>query len=120
VAFVWGADRSIVGLVAGQVLSGAAWATYEFSSFQLLLRSARPRERVEFLATSASLVGLMQLCGSFVGSLLLSRFHLQYREVFLVSSLARALPLLAFFVPAKSRQRAGSTPTLAQPRETIP
>jgi len=118
VAFIWGADRSMAGLVAGQVVSGVSWAAYEFSSFQLLLRRARPRERVEFLASSASLVGLMQLCGSFVGSLLLSRFHLQYREVFLISSLARALPLLAF-VPAKTRQTRGAS-TLVQPRETIP
>jgi MFS family permease len=102
VSFIWGAERSIAGLIIAQVLSGAAWAAYEFSSFQLLLRSAKPSERVEFLAMSASLVGLMQLAGALLGSFLLARVGLNYREVFLVSSLARALPLLAFvplFIP---------------------
>lgn len=99
VAFMWGADRSVAGLVLAQLISGVAWAGYEFASFQLLIRMARPRERVEFLATSASLIGLMQLAGALLGSFLLARFHLQYREVFLISSLMRALPLLAF-VPA--------------------
>jgi branched-subunit amino acid ABC-type transport system permease component len=43
---------------------------------------------------SASLGGLMQLAGALLGSYLLAKLGLRYREVFLVSALGRALPLL--------------------------
>jgi MFS family permease len=94
VAFIWGTAAGIAGLVLGQLLSGGAWACYEFASFQLLLRSARPSQRVEFLAMSASFGGFMQLGGALLGSFLLSNAGLRYREVFLVSAMGRALPLL--------------------------
>jgi len=96
VTFIWGADRSLAGLIAAQVLSGATWAVYEFASFQLLLTTGRPSERVEFLAMSASLIGVLQLGGAMFGSVLLSRAGLHYREIFLISSVFRALPLLVF------------------------
>jgi MFS family permease len=96
VAFLWGSQRSLPGLVLAQLLSGPAWAAYEFASFQLYLGASRRSERVEFLAMSASFVGLMQLCGALLGSFFLTRLGLSYREVFLISSLARALPLLTF------------------------
>jgi branched-subunit amino acid ABC-type transport system permease component len=51
---------------------------------------------VEFLAMAASFGGLMQLTGALFGSFLLARVGLHYRDVFMVSALARALPLLAF------------------------
>jgi MFS family permease len=96
VAFAWGTLTTVRGLLVAQALSGAAWAGYEFASFQLLLRSGRASQRVEFLAMAASFGGLMQLAGAVLGSLLLAQLHLHYREVFLVSALGRALPLLLF------------------------
>ena len=104
VAFLWGAERNIAGIVLAQVISGATWACYEFASFQILLGSARPKQRTEFLAMSASLGGLMQLGGALLGSFLLARFGLQYREIFLISALGRALPLMAF-VPVVMARR---------------
>lgn len=96
VALLWGIAPSVGGLVIAQVLSGVAWAGYEFSSFQVLLQRARPKQRVEFLAMAASFAGLMQLSGALLGSWLLARGGMNYRDVFMVSALARALPLLAF------------------------
>ena len=119
VAFMWGADRSIAGLVLALVLSGIAWAGYEFASFQVLLGSAKPRQRVEFLAMSASLGGLMQLSGALIGSFLLARFHLSYREVFLISSVLRALPLLGF-VPLLAAARSSRSLTPARSMSIAP
>lgn len=96
VALLWGVAQNTATLVLAQVLSGVAWAGYEFSSFQVLLRNARPKQRVEFLAMAASFGGLMQLSGALFGSFLLARAGLHYRDIFVVSALARALPVLAF------------------------
>jgi MFS family permease len=96
VALLWGMSPSIGGIVIAQILSGVAWAGYEFSSFQVLLQRARPKQRVEFLAMAASFGGLMQLSGALLGSVLLARGGMHYRDVFMVSALARALPLVAF------------------------
>lgn len=96
VAFLWGMAPSVTGLFFAQMLSGVAWAAYEFASFQVLLTRARPKQRVEFLAMAASFAGLMQLSGALLGSFLLARVGMHYRDVFMVSALARALPLLAF------------------------
>jgi MFS family permease len=109
VAFMWGAQASLLGLIIAQALSGVAWATYEFSSFQLLLRTAKPRQRVEFLAMSASLGGLMQLSGALFGSFLIAKLGLRYRDVFLVSALGRALPL-CLFLPLWLPRRASTAP----------
>jgi MFS family permease len=104
VAFLWGAERSLAGLVLAQIISGATWACYEFASFQVLLASARPKQRMEFLAMSASLGGLMQLGGALLGSFLLARLGLHYREIFLISALGRALPLAAFLPAVMARR----------------
>ncbi|HEX4352061.1 MAG TPA: MFS transporter, partial [Polyangiales bacterium] len=111
--YLWGSQTSLASLVLAQALSGAAWASYEFSSFQLLLRSAKPSQRVEFLAMSASLGGFMQLSGALLGSFLLARLGLAYREVFLVSAGLRALPLL-LIVPAALDRRAVRARELAR------
>ena len=94
VAFMWGAWASMPVLVLAQLVSGVAWASYDFASFQLLLKQTKSSHRVELLAMVASLGGLFQLCGALFGSFLLRYVHLRYRELFVVSSLLRALPLL--------------------------
>jgi MFS family permease len=112
VALLWGTAQTITGLFFAQVLSGVAWAAYELSSFQLLLSQARPKQRVEFLAMAASFGGFMQLSGALLGSLLLARAH--FSDVFIVSALARALPLLAFLPLAQvKRQLSAATNKLA-------
>jgi MFS family permease len=116
VAYMWGSQTSVAGLVLAQGLSGFAWAGYEFASFQLLLGRARPRERVEFLAMSASLSGLLQLSGALLGSFLLAKFGLRYREVFMVSAALRALPLM-LFVPLLLERRGEAQRALSPARD---
>jgi hypothetical protein len=111
--YLWGSQTSLATLVLAQALSGVAWASYDFASFQLLLRSAKPSQRVEFLAMSASLGGFMQLSGALLGSFLLARLGLRYRELFLVSAGLRALPLL-LIVPAALDRRAERSRELAR------
>jgi MFS family permease len=113
VAYLWGSGAGMAGLIVAQALSGGAWASYEFASFQLLLRSAKPTQRVEFLAMSASLGGFMQLSGALLGSFLLAKVGLGYREVFLVSAALRALPLL-IFVPMVLERRPDGQRALAR------
>jgi MFS family permease len=121
VAYMWGSQSSMGGLFLAQALSGFAWASYEFASFQLLLNNAKPRERVEFLAMSASLGGLMQLGGALLGSFLLARVGLKYREVFLVSAGLRALPLLLFVPLVIERRSTGdrSRADASQPQPSL-
>lgn len=114
VAWLWGSSANMGTLVLAQFLSGFAWAFYEFASFQLLLRSAKPSHRVEFLAVAASLGGIMQLTGAMLGSWLLTRIGFSYREVFLVSALARCLPLFLFLpmLMEKPRREPSAVPSL--------
>lgn len=112
VAWMWGATNSIPALWLTQFLSGIAWACYEFASFQLLLHSAKPSYRVEFLAVAASLGGIMQLTGALIGSWLITQLGLSYRGVFLVSAVARCLPLLLFLPMLYER------PTLYDKKDT--
>lgn len=93
VAWMWGTSADMPTLCVAQVLSGFAWAGYEFASFQLLLVAAKPSQRVEFLSFAASLAGFLQLAGALTGSVLLTRADMSYREVFRVSGFVRVLPL---------------------------
>ncbi|HKP61618.1 MAG TPA: MFS transporter [Polyangiales bacterium] len=115
VAWIWGGTADMRAIVVAQFISGIAWAAYEFASFQLLLRSARPAYRVEFLAVAASLGGIMQLTGALVGSWLLTRIGLSYRGVFLVSAVGRCLPLFLLLPMLFERQQAKAVgrPSLA-------
>lgn len=94
IPYLWSLAPGFHGLVLLHILSGTAWAAVEFTSFQLLLGSAKDEWRVEYLALAGALAGLLQVTGSLVGGQLLDRWGLGYREVFVVSSVARGLPLL--------------------------
>jgi MFS family permease len=109
VAWLWGASADMNVLVVAQFLSGIAWACYEFASFQLLLAQGKPSHRVEFLAVAASLGGILQLTGALIGSLLLTRLGLSYRAVFMISAVARCLPLLMFLPMSFEKTRPDSS-----------
>lgn len=94
VAALWSASGRLDVLIAAQVLSGLCWGAFELSSFQLLIDCADEEHRVELLSLSACLSGVAQLVGAIGGGLLLTHAGLSYREIFLASAVARALPLL--------------------------
>jgi MFS family permease len=91
---IWAATPSLAGLVVAHLLGGVAWALVEYSSFQLLIDASPARVRAEFLALSGALSGAAQLAGAAAGAYLLSRQLLTYREVFALSAVARAAPLV--------------------------
>jgi MFS family permease len=91
---LWTWVTDLWGLGAIQVLSGAVWAGVELASFQLLLESAEEELRLEFLSLQSSLAGVLALGGSLAGSALRERLGWDYTGLFLLSGLARLLPLL--------------------------
>jgi hypothetical protein len=107
----WTLSRNFIELTIVHVLSGAAWALLEYASFQLLLASAPTRVRLQFLSMASCLSGLCQLVGSLVGAELLERFALSYDDLFAVSSVLRAIPLL-LFVPTLPYSRVTELPRL--------
>ncbi len=115
VSGIWGAAIDKPTLVFAQMLSGFAWAAYEFASFQLLLQVAKPSHRVEVLAFAASLAGLFQLSGALCGSYLLSHAGFGYRDVFYVSAFVRLLPLV-LLVPALAEFRSALAARAARVR----
>lgn len=96
---VWAAEPGLAVLAVSQLLSGAAWTAFEYSSAQLLLGAAARPHRVEFFSLSSALTGVAQVVGAVTGGALVGRLGLGYREIFLVSAVARGLPLLLLLGP---------------------
>ncbi|MDF1566312.1 MAG: MFS transporter [Deltaproteobacteria bacterium] len=97
VALLWASSPSLAVVALAQVLGGVSWSALEYSSYQLLLRSAPHPVRVEFLSIAGSLVGVGTVAGSLVGGLLLDRLGLDYRDLFILSGLCRVLALAPLF-----------------------
>lgn len=95
VATSWAYVTSVPGLAVVQAISGASWGALEFASFQLLLHSAKAEVRLSFLSLASCLQGVAQLSGALLGSLCLDLDGIDYRGVFLLSGIGRALALLA-------------------------
>lgn len=88
--------RDIHLLVAAQVLSGIAWASYELCSLQLLMGDAPEEGRIEFFALTASLAGITQLAGALLGGFILRQSGTTFEDIFLYSALARGAALVLF------------------------
>jgi MFS family permease len=85
-------------VLAGQLLSGVAWAGYELSFFSLMLESSYKRTRVPMVAAQNIMNGTAQLTGGLLGALVLGLVD-NHRIVFGASVGARmALSLLAPFL----------------------
>lgn len=84
---------NMVGLALVQALSGLAWGALEYTSYQLLLASARPDCRVEFLSLASTMSSSGQLVGGLSGGWLRTNAHWSYAALFLLSSLGRGLAL---------------------------
>lgn len=104
-------SRGLVVVLAGQLLSGMAWAGYELSFFSLMLESSYRRTHVPMIAAQNILNGAAQLGGGLLGALVLGLTE-SHRIVFGASVGARmALSQLAPFLlirllgEARPRQR---------------
>jgi MFS family permease len=83
------------------VVGGISWAAVEYASYQLLLQSAEPELRIEFLSAAGALSGLLQVCGGLAGGRLLDVLGATYVEIFWLSAIARAVPLALFLTLPK-------------------
>ncbi|MFH1130371.1 MAG: MFS transporter [Pseudomonadota bacterium] len=101
VAYFWGSLTTVAALFVVEIFSGIVWAGFEFSSFQIFIHNAGKGTEVYFFSLTSSMTGSMQLCGSLAGSAALAHLRLAYKEIFLCSSVGRALALL-IFLPAFS------------------
>lgn len=90
---LWVALTDMRGLALVQALSGLAWGTIEFASYQLLLGSARPDCSVEFLSIASTMSSSAQLVGGLWGGHLRTREGYSYHALFLLSAVGRGLAL---------------------------
>jgi MFS family permease len=102
---------TVPGLVLLQVLNGLAWGGLEFASFQMLLSSARPDCRVEFLSIASTLSSTTQLIGGLGAGLLRTHLGWSYATLFLLSSLGRGVALM-WIVGALPRRMRAEMPRL--------
>jgi MFS family permease len=92
-------SHGLVLVLAGQLLSGMAWAGYELSFFSLMLESSYKRTRIPMVAAQNILNGSAQLTGGLIGAWLMGALDGNHRLVFAASVVARmALSLLAPFL----------------------
>lgn len=108
---LWVVFDSVPGLALVQASSGLAWGGLEFASFQLLLSSARPDCRVEFLSVSSAMSSSAQLLGGLGGGLLRTQIGVPYATLFMLSSLGRGIALL-WMVGALPRRMRAEMPRL--------
>jgi MFS family permease len=87
-------DRDMIELGIVQALSGLGWAGLEFTSYQLLLASARPDCRVEFLSLASTMSSSGQFVGGLTGGYLRTTVGWSYTALFTLSSAGRALALI--------------------------
>lgn len=97
VPLMWALSADFRFLILVHVVSGAAWASLEFASFQLLMNDVRAGLRTEFFSLSNTASGSLQLLGSVLGGYALKHGWLGYTDVFLWSFALRALPLVGLF-----------------------
>lgn len=97
---------NLAGLALVQALSGLAWGGLEYTSYQLLLASARPDCRVEFLSLASTMSSSGQLVGGLSGGFLRTNLQWSYAALFLLSTFGRAFALawIAGELPARMRR----------------
>jgi MFS family permease len=86
-------DGDLIGLGIIQAISGLAWGGLEFTSYQLLLASARPDCRVEFLSLASTMSSSAQFVGGLGGGYLRTTAGWSYGALFNLSSVGRTLAL---------------------------
>jgi MFS family permease len=95
---LWNVSDSFAYLAAVQMFAGLAWAGYELAQLLLFFDAIPARRRVGVLTVYNLLNAVAFFGGSVVGGLLLSELGAgrdAYRMLFLVSTLARVVAMLA-------------------------
>jgi MFS family permease len=118
VPVLWGIFVTFEQLLVVQALSGVAWGALELASFQLLLKSSRPWLRAAFLSLASCLTSAAQIAGALFGSWLLEIVGLSYTEAFVLSGIARALPLV-LLVSGAAKAFAGGSERLVSRVESV-
>jgi hypothetical protein len=93
IPLVWATSTALPMLVFAHLFGGAAWASLEYSSFQLQLSSSGPDVAAEFFSISNALAGAAAISGALAGGYLLQSGLIGYDGVFLLSGALRAVPL---------------------------
>jgi MFS family permease len=104
---LWVVFDGVLGLGFVQVLSGLGWGALEYASYQLLLVSARPDCRVEFLSLASTMGSSGQLVGGLAGGYLRTDLLVPYKSLFLLSALGRGLALAWMLGGVRTRIRRG-------------
>lgn len=91
---LWIPFHDIAHLACVQIVSGVAWALFEFAGFQLLFGSSPGHWRVIFFSLSTSMTSVAQVLGGLTGAALMYWLPYGYPGAFVASTLCRALPLL--------------------------
>ncbi len=99
---IWAGSSELGVLIFAHVLGGVVWAAVEYSSHQLLLDSSPADLTAEFFSIANCMTGLAQVAGALCGALLLGPRTLSYGELFLISSVLRAVPLTFFALAARA------------------
>jgi MFS family permease len=92
-------------LAVVQAVSGLAWGTVDFASYQLLLSSARAECRVEFLSIASTMGSGGQLVGGLAGGYLRGAPELSYHALFMLSAVGRGLAMTWLVSELPSRLR---------------
>jgi hypothetical protein len=100
---IWAGSSELGVLLFAHVLGGAVWAAVEYSSYQLLLEHAPGDLTAEFFSISNCMTGLAQVAGALSGALLIGQHSITHAELFLISAVLRALPLVCFAPAARSQ-----------------
>ena len=102
---LWVVFGDLPSLAVVQAVSGLAWGTVDFASYQLLLSSARAECRVEFLSIASTMGSGGQLVGGLAGGYLRGAPQLSYHALFLLSAVGRGLAMTWLVSELPSRLR---------------
>jgi MFS family permease len=100
---LWASSSGLGVLIFAHILGGVVWAAVEYSSYQLLLDSSPGELTAEFFSIANCMTGLAQVAGALSGALLLGQHSLSHAQLFLVSAVLRAAPLVFFATAVRGR-----------------
>lgn len=95
---LWVFSGNVYYLILIQIYSGFVWAGFELASFNFLLDTTTPRNRVSGVIYYNVLNGLCIFTGSIIGGLMISYNHIFWSKYLLVFFISAVLRYVASFV----------------------